>query len=142
MYKYFLGGISSDQRGQIRFFNDFNLEEIKRFYLIKNSNLETIRGWRAHKIEQRWFYVLSGSFSLCLVIIDDWIRPSRDLEVEEVVLDSKDHKVIHVPPGYATAFKALEVESEILVFADYPIDHAKLDDYTYDSDYFVNYKYF
>ena len=44
------GGIAKDHRGQIRFVNDFDMTEVKRFYIITNKDTELIRGWRAHRI--------------------------------------------------------------------------------------------
>lgn len=132
------GGIAEDHRGHIRFVNDFDMTQVKRFYIIKNKDTDLVRGWRAHRIEQRWFYVLSGSFSLDLIKIDNWENASPELPVERRILRAVDKKVLHVPVGYGTAFQALEPESELLVFADYGIDHAKNDDYTWREDYFVN----
>ena len=132
------GGIAEDHRGHIRFVNDFDMTQVKRFYIIKNKDTDLVRGWRAHRIEQRWFYVLSGSFSLDLIKIDNWENASPGLPVERRILRAVDKKVLHVPVGYGTAFQALEPESELLVFADYGIDHAKNDDYTWPEDYFVN----
>lgn len=132
------GGIATDHRGSIRFVNDFDMSLVKRFYIIKNADLETVRGWRAHRIEQRWFYVLSGSFSVDLVQIDNWEAPSTDLAVEQEIINATGQQVLHVPVGYGTAFRALETNSELLVFADYGIDNAKNDDYTWPVDFFVN----
>ena len=132
------GGIAKDHRGQIRFVNDFDMSLVKRFYIIKNQDTELIRGWRAHRMEQRWFYVVSGSFELSLVKIDNWDSPSKTLEVEKLNIKADDQQVVHVPVGFGTAFKALEAGSELLVFADYGIDNAKNDDYTWPADYFVN----
>lgn len=134
------GGVSKDHRGQIRFVNDFDMSLVKRFYIIKNLDTELIRGWRAHKIEQRWFYVLSGSFSVDLVKIDNWEIPSPELPVDNMVISAANLRVLHVPAGYATAFKALEPESELLVYADYGIEHAVNDDHTYPLEYFKNRK--
>ncbi|HWK57501.1 MAG TPA: WxcM-like domain-containing protein [Parapedobacter sp.] len=131
------GGIAEDHRGRIRFVNDFDMTAVKRFYIIENKDTETIRGWRAHRIEQRWFYVLDGAFSMKTVKIDDWSKPSRELSVDETIMRSEEQQVVHVPVGYGTAFKALEPGSRLLVFADYGIEHAKDDDYTYPADYFV-----
>ncbi len=136
MINYIQGGIAKDHRGQIRFVNEFDMSLVKRFYIIKNSDLELVRGWRAHRIEQRWFYVLSGSFSVDLVKIDNWDKPSQDLDINKKVLNSKDNTVLHIPAGYGTTFQALEENSEILVFADHHLDHAANDDYTYNLDYF------
>lgn len=138
MINYIQGGIASDHRGSIRFVNDFDMSLVKRFYIIKNSDTELVRGWRALKIQQRWFYVLSGSFSLDLVKIDNWDAPSKDLPIQKEILRAANASVLHVPTGYATAFQALEPNSEILVFADYGIEHAANDDHTYPLDYFRN----
>jgi dTDP-4-dehydrorhamnose 3,5-epimerase len=137
MINYIQGGIAKDHRGQIRFVNEFDMSLVKRFYIIKNKDLELVRGWRAHRIEQRWFYILHGSLKLDLVKIDNWDKPSQDLDIVKIILEAKDNKVLHVPAGYGTAFQALEKESEILVFADHHLDHASMDDYTYDMNYFL-----
>jgi len=135
-YKFISGGMAQDQRGKIRFVNDFDMTAVRRFYLISNSNLDTIRGWRGHKIEQRWFYAVSGQFLIRLVKIDHWEQPSAFLTIEEVVLDASEGSVLHIPAGYATAVQATETQSEMLVFADYAITHAMKDDFTWPSDYF------
>ena len=132
------GGVAGDHRGEIRFVNDFDMSRVKRFYVIKNADTRLVRGWRAHKIEQRWFYVLSGAFELELVKIDHWESPSCDLPVEKKVLRAEEQQVIHVPVGYGTAFRAMEERSELLVFADYGIEHAREDDHTWPYDYFIN----
>jgi len=138
MFKVITGGVVEDRRGQIRFINEFNMSLVKRFYIIKNKDLDLVRGWRAHKVEQRWFYALSGGFSIDLIRIDNWDVPSKDLAVHQVVVHSSTHTILHVPAGYATAIQALEAGSELLVFADHPISHASFDDYTYELKYFKN----
>lgn len=134
------GGIAQDERGQIRFVNDFDMTEVKRFYIIQNKDIDLVRGWRGHRIEQRWFYVLSGSFSFDLVQIDDWTQPTKELSVENRVMSSDDHTVLYIPAGYATAIRALEKESELLVYSDYPVSHASEDNHVYPLDYFVHRK--
>jgi len=134
--KSIIGGIAKDHRGQIRFVNDFDMTQVKRFYIIKNIDTELIRGWRAHRTEQRWFYVLSGSFAVDLIQIDNWENASPELPIEKRILNAEKQQVLHVPVGYGTAFQALERESELLVFADYGIENAKNDDYIWPVDYF------
>lgn len=134
------GGIAQDERGAIRFVNDFDMTPIKRFYIIKNVDTILIRGWRGHRIEQRWFYALSGSFSVDIVKIDDWENASPNLEVKNFVLNATDLQVLYISAGYATAIRALEEGSELLVHSDYPVSHASEDNYTYPVDYFVNMK--
>lgn len=132
------GGLAKDHRGEIRFVNDFDMSMVKRFYIIRNADVDLIRGWRAHKIEQRWFYVLSGSFSIDIVKIDDWNDIPRDLPVRKELFKVDDGSILHLTKGYGTAFRALEPDSELLVFSDHRIDHALFDDHTYPIDYFVN----
>lgn len=48
MINFINGGSASDDRGSIRFVNEFDMTPVKRFYIIKNADTELIRGWRAH----------------------------------------------------------------------------------------------
>ncbi|MEN5380493.1 WxcM-like domain-containing protein [Sphingobacterium kitahiroshimense] len=131
------GGIAQDQRGHIRFVNDFDMSLVKRFYMIKNADVQLVRGWRAHRIEQRWFYVVAGDFEVELIQIDNWDNPAKDLTIERVKLESTNMEVLHVPQGYGTTFRALQPDSELLVFADHGIEHAPQDDYTWPLEYFI-----
>ncbi|MHC8947783.1 WxcM-like domain-containing protein [Sphingobacterium hungaricum] len=132
------GGEFTDDRGQIRFVNEFDMSRVKRFYIIKNKDTEFVRGWRAHRVEERWFYALSGSFIIDLVLIDNWNSASPDLPVRKYRLSSENQQIIHVPAGYGTAIQALESNSELLVFADHGIENAKNDDYTWPISFFIN----
>lgn len=132
------GGVAKDLRGQIRFVNEFDMHSVRRFYLIKNSETKDARGWRAHRIEQRWFYVVTGKFQFGIVTIDDWTLPSRDLNIKYVKLDASENRILHVPPGHAVVFKSFDKLSELLVFSDFNLQHAALDDFTYDLEYFKN----
>ena|SRR5690606_3587056 len=132
------GGIAKDERGEIRFVNAFDMSAVKRFYIIRNSDVELIRGWRGHRIEQRWFYVLSGSFEFNIVKIDNWEAPTENLSVGKLFLRADELSVLHIPAGYATAIRATEPNAELLVYGDYGIEHASQDDYTWELDYFIN----
>lgn len=132
------GGIAKDDRGQIRFVNGFDMSAVKRFYIIRNSDIDLIRGWRGHRIEQRWFYVLSGSFEFNIVKIDIWDAPAKDLTIERVNVVAEELQVLHMPAGYATAIRATTPNSELLVYGDFGIEHARHDDYKWGLDYFIN----
>ncbi|MGJ1403300.1 WxcM-like domain-containing protein [Sphingobacterium siyangense] len=136
--KFIQGGCSKDERGQIRFVNDFDMSLVKRFYIIKNADTELVRGWRGHRIEQRWFYVIAGAFNVKIVRINNWEDADNMLPIQNIELNNKDMQVLNVPGGYATAFIASEPNSELLVYADYPLSHATLDDYTWPVEYFKN----
>jgi len=140
MFEIILGGIARDHRGQIRFNNSFDMSQVKRFYIIKNADSNVIRGWRGHRIEERWFYVIQGSFEINIVKIDNWEKCNKDLPVEKLILQSEKCEVLHILPGHATAIRAIGDNSELLVFGNYKIDHSSLDDYVWPTDYFTNIK--
>lgn len=74
------GGSHTDDRGTLKFNNDFDATAIKRIYVIQNKSTDFIRAWQGHKVEQRWFSVISGSFRIQLIEIDHWEKPSKNLE--------------------------------------------------------------
>lgn len=132
------GGSHTDQRGTVAFFNDFDMSAVKRFYTIENANTSLVRAWRAHRIEQRWFYAAKGAFLLHFVKIDNWDSPSKTLPIEAFEISAQQHEILHMPSGYASSVRALTPEAKLIVFGDYGIDHAKNDDYLYPADYFLN----
>lgn len=129
------GNCHSDQRGTLLYNNDFDISLIKRIYIIENESLQFIRGWQGHQIEQRWFSVVSGKFKIQLIKIDNWEKPSVNLEAFTYLIDSEKLNVLHVPKGYVSSIQSLELNSKLLVMADYLLGEIK-DEYRYDIDYF------
>jgi dTDP-4-dehydrorhamnose 3,5-epimerase len=112
------GGTFTDQRGSMRFVNDFRFEDIKRFYFIKHHDIAVIRAWQGHQFEKKYFYPVSGSFIVAWVKIDNFQNPSKELIPEYHILSTKNSEVISVPKGYANGLKALEPNSELMIFSD------------------------
>jgi dTDP-4-dehydrorhamnose 3,5-epimerase-like enzyme len=133
--KLISGNYHSDQRGTLLYNNDFDASLIKRIYIIENVSPEFIRGWQGHQIEQRWFSVVSGKFKIQLVKIDNWEKPSVNLANFTFFIDSEKLNVLHVPKGYVSSIQSLELNSKLLVMADYSLGETK-DEYRYDIDYF------
>ncbi|WP_372770458.1 WxcM-like domain-containing protein [Lutibacter sp.] len=131
------GDIYSDNRGNLTFNNNFDLSSIKRIYFIENKNTSIIRAWQGHKIEQRWFSAVIGSFKILLIKIDNWESPTRNLNPQEFILSSKTLDILHVPKGYVSNIQALEESSKLLVMADYLLGKIK-DEYKYPQNYFEN----
>ncbi|WP_278381271.1 WxcM-like domain-containing protein [Chryseobacterium arthrosphaerae] len=131
------GGKYSDVRGNLFFNNEFNTSEIKRIYCIENTETDFIRGWTGHKIEQRWFSAVLGSFTIKLVKINDWEAPSRELEILQYELNAEKLDVLHIPSGYASAIQANEKGAKLLVMANYSLGEID-DDYRFPIDYFEN----
>lgn len=133
--KLIIGNCYSDQRGTLSYNNDFDASLIKRIYIIENERLQFIRGWQGHQIEQRWFSAINGKFKIQLIKIDNWEKPSMDLEVFTFLIDAKKLDVLHIPKGYVSSIQSLEDDSKLLVMADYLLGDIK-DEYRYDIDYF------
>ena len=68
-----IGSFFSGERGKLSFNNDLDLSEIKRMYVIENSDLAVQRAWQGHQIEKRWFVAVKGKFLVKLVKIDGTI---------------------------------------------------------------------
>lgn len=127
------GSIFEDERGKVVAVNDFNMLPIKRFYTIQHIDAKVVRAWQGHIIEQKWFFVLSGSFKMLIVKPDNWKTPSPNLPVTEYLLSADKNEVLHVPGGFVTGFKALTPHSRIAVYSDMTLSESKLDDYRFDK---------
>lgn len=133
--KLIIGNYHSDHRGIVSYNNDFDASLIKRIYIIENKNLEFNRGWQGHQIEQRWFSVVSGKFKIQLIKIDNWDKPSTDLENFTYIIDCENLDVLHVPMGYVSSIQSLELNSKLLVMANYLLGETN-DEHRYDIEYF------
>lgn len=130
-----IGNSHSDERGTLYYNNDFDASQVKRIYFIENKETTFKRGWQGHKIEQRWFSAVEGSFKISVVLIDDWEKPSENLSSNDFVLDASTMDVLHVPKGNVTCIEALEDNSKLMVLSDYRLGEVK-DEYRFDSNYF------
>jgi dTDP-4-dehydrorhamnose 3,5-epimerase-like enzyme len=129
------GNIYNDFRGSLYFNNEFDASQIKRVYFIQNKNTETLRAWQGHKIEQRWFSAVQGSFEIKLIEVDDWENPSKNMAVHSFILNAKQLDVLHIPQGYISSIQALDSDSKLMVMADYLFGEIN-DEYRFDADYF------
>jgi dTDP-4-dehydrorhamnose 3,5-epimerase-like enzyme len=117
--KLLTGNIFTDDRGKIAYNNDFDASPVKRIYTIENHSTDFIRGWQGHKIEQRWFACMKGSFEISVIEVDDFENPSKDLPIQKFILQEGPLIYLHIPAGCITAIQALEEKSKLLVMADY-----------------------
>ncbi len=132
------GGISTDYRGSISHVNDLDMSEIERFYIIHQEKCDIIRAWHAHQHEKKWFYCIKGAFTGAFVKIDDWEQPSPDLHAETYTLTSGTSRVLYVPEGYANGFRAIEPESELLVFSNKILSAALEDSWRYPAEMWMD----
>ena len=126
-FKIVKGGLFADDRGFLRFVNDFDFSEVKRFYQVENHRKGFIRAWHGHKKEAKFVYVPKGSALVGIV----------NLETEEVhkfTLTSQTPSILYIPAGYANGFKTLEEETIMLFYSTSTLEESHGDDYRYDYD--------
>jgi dTDP-4-dehydrorhamnose 3,5-epimerase len=138
------GGVAVDDRGSIRFVNDFDFSGVKRFYQIStHSDLKGfIRAWHGHKKEGKYVYVAKGSAVVGAVkmevrgdlndISDALIEPEG--KPERFILSAEAPKVLWIPPGYANGFMALEPKTIIQFFATSTLEDSLNDDIRFPAD--------
>lgn len=124
------GGVFVDDRGPLRFVNEFNFEGVKRFYQVENHERGFIRAWHGHKKEGKYVYVAKGSAWIGTVDMDD------EKQAERYVLSDKSPKVLFIPPGKYNGFQTLEEGTIILFFSTATTEESKGDDYRHPYEKF------
>jgi len=129
------GGFHTDERGEIRFNNEFNASDIKRIYIIENKEINFVRGWQGHKIERRWFATIQGCFEIKLICIDDWNSPNPFLEPHTFLLDEKCLDILFIPNGYISSIQGRKDNSKLLAMSDHIMGEVE-DEYRFEKNYF------
>ena len=127
-------GKSEDHRGYVEFYNELKLDYYKRFYIVSNPIERTVRAWHGHKIEEKLIKVLKGEFLICLVKVDNWDQPSKNLEILEYKLN-ENSGLLYVPSGYANGAINLNSDSKVMYFSSLVLEDSINDDYRFDSKY-------
>jgi dTDP-4-dehydrorhamnose 3,5-epimerase len=121
------GGLATDDRGTLRFINDFNFAGVKRFYQIENHEQGFIRAWHGHKKEAKYFYVAEGTILMGAVNLET-------NEVHRFVLSAESPAVLFIPAGYANGFKNLKAKTILHVFSTTTLQESLDDDYRFEYD--------
>lgn len=127
------GGLAVDDRGKLLFCNDFQMEDLRRFYVVSNHEARFIRAWHAHKGETKYIFVPTGAAVVAAVRIDDWESPSKDAAVYRFVIGEESPAVVMVPPGFANGTMTLKPGTSILFFSNRTLDESLGDDFRYDA---------
>ena len=125
------GNLSIDDRGCVRFVNDFDFAGVKRFYQVENFDRTIIRAFHGHMKEAKYAYVVSGTVLICVVPMDHTKNPSKNAKVERFVLSSQKPTVLYIPPAHANGFKSLTDDAKIIFFSTSTLDESKGDDYRF-----------
>ena len=125
--KLLKGGVAVDDRGYVSFVNDFDFNNVKRFYQVENHSINFIRAWHGHKKEGKYVYVPKGSVLIGAV----------NLETEEItkkIISSKTPSVLWIPPNHANGFMNLEKDTIIQFFSTSSLEDSLDDDIRFPWD--------
>lgn len=124
------GGFAVDDRGQLSFANDFDMTDVKRFYMVENFKRGFIRAWHGHEKEAKYVYVVQGSILVGLTPLGSDTYPSQDpcKEMKKFVLSSRKPQVLYVPAGFYNGFKTLEENTKVMFFSTATLEESKGDD--------------
>ena len=136
------GGTFADNRGIMRFVNDFDFPDVKRFYFIRHPNTSVVRAWQGHEIEKKYFYPITGSFIVAWVKIDNFKSPSDNLIPEYHLLSVQNSEILAIPKGYANGLKALEPNSELMIFSDLDVGKSVREKIRYPCDWWLDWSKF
>lgn len=126
------GGIAVDDRGNLRFSNDFNFEGVKRFYQVENYRRGFIRAWHGHKREGKYVWAASGSALVGAVPLGT--EKGDNSKVKKFVLSDKAPSVLWIPAGHYNGFMSLEEETRVIFFSTATIEETKGDDIRLEYD--------
>lgn len=131
--EFVAGGLAVDDRGSLKFINDFALAGYKRFYIVENHRQGFIRAWHGHKHEAKAVVCLQGSALVAGVKIDNWESPSKDLPVERFVLSGSKPGALLIPAGYANGFMSLSSDTILMFFSSSTLAESAADDIRFES---------
>lgn len=132
--KLYNGGTAVDDRGQLKFVNDFDFNGVKRFYQVENHRQGFIRAWHGHQNESKYVYVPKGSALIGAVPLPK--SPSDEkLLPEKFILSSDKPSVLQIPNGYANGFKTLTDDTIVIFFSSSTLEESMGDDIRFEYDY-------
>lgn len=125
----------ADERGQVRHYGGFQLPNIKRVYFVEPGEPGEFRGWHGHKYESKVFRCIKGSFTVNLILVEDWEAPSG-LHFHSFELSESEGNLVIAPPGFANAITSRESGSIMMVMSDRTLEQSQDDDYRYEQGSF------
>lgn len=121
------GNLAVDERGTVKFVNDFDFKNVRRFYEVETHRRGFIRAWHGHKKEDKYAYVSTGSILMGVV----------DLQTEEIqkfVLSEKQPRILWIPANSANGFMTLEENTKVIFFSSLTLEESKDDDVRFPYD--------
>ena len=126
--KLITGGLVTDDRGTVRFVNDFVFAKVVRFYQVENHRSGFIRAWHGHKHEEKYVYVPRGTALIGAVNLDNLE------DIYKTILSADKPAIYYIPNNYANGFKTLQENTIVQFFSTSTIDQAIKDDIRFPYD--------
>jgi dTDP-4-dehydrorhamnose 3,5-epimerase-like enzyme len=127
------GNLAVDDRGTVRFVNDFQFSGVKRFYGVSNHRPGFVRAWHGHKQETKYVLAVTGSALVGAVRVDSWDKPSPSLKPDKFILSADKPAVLCIPAGFANGFMSLTPDCQLLFFSTATLEESKNDDIRFPS---------
>ena len=124
-----------DNRGSLRFSNELDFKDIKRFYTVHNYNKNFIRAWHGHLREEKYIGCIKGTFQISAVKLDNIKKPNKKNKVFNFFLNKSNSYFVYIPKGYANGLMSLEENSELLIFSTLSLEESIKDDYRFEAKY-------
>lgn len=124
--KLIVGDNNIDDRGIVSFVNNFDFNKVKRFYIVENHNINTIRGMHSHFDEGKYIYVVKGT--ALIVAVNTLTQNSIP---ESFVLSENQPKFLYVPPGFAQGFKTLSYGTKVIFYSTSTLEQSQKDDFRF-----------
>lgn len=132
------GDSFSDHRGILRYVNELNPGYFRRFYIITHPDIKIVRAWQGHKIEEKAFYVISGSFTIAVVQPINFDEPEENEQPVYFNLTEVNNHFLRVPGGSFTGIKAMSANANLLVLSSLTVEESKADDFRQPAHRWVN----
>ena len=126
----YMGALAVDDRGTVRFVNDFNFEGVKRFYTLENHRAGFVRAWHGHKKEAKYVHCLRGAAVIGVVPVDDFdAPPDPGAGVSRYWLSAGQPRVLYIPPGNYNGSMALTDDTMLIFFSTSTVEESMGDDF-------------
>ena len=127
------GAVHVDDRGMVTFCNDFDMSEVKRWYMLENYQQGYVRAWHGHIKEAKWITCVSGAaVEAVAYMCYDWEWNIGESDIERFTLHPNGD-VLYVPPGYANGHMNLVQGTRLIHFSNMLHEDTVGDDVRFDS---------
>ena len=134
------GSVFKDERGILQYVNEKHPGNYRRFYIITHPDTNIVRAWQGHKIEEKSFFVVKGSFIIAVVQPLNFENPSSLEKPEFFTIHEENNLLLKVPGGCYTGIRAFTPNSILLVLSDVTLEESKKDNFRLPPDTWIDWE--